>query len=420
MIYNCALCSYNTNKKYNIKRHHIAKHNTIPFKDKEEIKKEEIKKEEIKKEEIKEEEIKEEEIKEEEIKKEEIKTKNNDEYIYLLQEREFIKTNEPIYKIGKTKQERLKRICNYPNGTKLIIQILCNDCNKYERLLINKFKELFIHKREIGNEYFKGDRYKMIETIYNLIWELDIKNRNENEIKIENKKENEIKIENKNQCSKCKKIIASQYYLQKHILICKGVSNPFECHLCHKILANRSSKSTHLKNCKVKLYLIDDEKPSILINDIIDNNITNIIVFNPNNPNGKSFKTDHINLDFINNLLKIKEEDALSLYTTKILDNPENRCIKKTNMRSTFSEIHVGNNKWNSYYDSDIYPKFINKISNSLYELLVDKYSTNNKLIEFLNYMSSDDDEIKNKINKKHKELIQRIKAIVYNLRNFT
>jgi len=31
-------------------------------------------------------------------------------YIYLLQEREFIKTKENIYKLGKTKQENLKRI----------------------------------------------------------------------------------------------------------------------------------------------------------------------------------------------------------------------------------------------------------------------------------------------------------------------
>jgi len=252
MIYNCALCSYNTNKKYNITRHHNTKHKTIPI-------------------------------------KEEIKDKNNDEYIYLLQEREFIRTNEPIYKIGKTKQERLKRICNYPNGTKLIIQILCNNCDKYEKELINKFKELFIHKRELGNEYFKGDRYKMIETIYNLIWELDIKNINE------------IENENKNQCNKCNKIFSSNQYLNKHILICKGVSNPLECHLCHKIFANSGSKSIHLKMCKVKLSLINnDEKPLIPINNITNNNIdntsniTNIIVFNPNNLNGKSFTPFHI------------------------------------------------------------------------------------------------------------------------------
>jgi len=239
-----------------------------------------------------------------------------------------------------------------------------------------------------------------------------------------------------NKCIKCNKFLSSKRNLEKHLLICKGVSNPLECHLCHKILANSSSKSRHLKICKVKLSLIDDEKASIPINSIINNNITNnidnsintsnitnIIVFNPNNPNGKSLKTDHINLEFINKLLKIEEEDAFSLYTKKILDNPENRCIKKTNLRSTFSEIHVGNNKWNSYYDSDIYPKFISEISNCLCELLVDNFSTKkiiNKLIEFLDYMSDngycndDNDIIKNKINKKHKELIQRIKAIVF------
>jgi len=106
-----------------------------------------------------------------------IEENKNSEYIYLLQEREFIKTNEPIYKIGKTKQECLKRIINYPNGTKLIIQIECNDCDTYEKLLITKFKKNFIHKNDIGNEYFYGNRFKMINIIYNLLWEMNIKNR---------------------------------------------------------------------------------------------------------------------------------------------------------------------------------------------------------------------------------------------------
>jgi hypothetical protein len=58
------------------------------------------------------------------------------EYIYLLQEREFIKTKENIYKLGKTEQENLKRIQNYPNGTKLIIQLECENCDINEKKLI--------------------------------------------------------------------------------------------------------------------------------------------------------------------------------------------------------------------------------------------------------------------------------------------
>jgi hypothetical protein len=42
---------------------------------------------------------------------------NNNEFIYLIKEREFIKTKEPIYKIGKTKQKNLQRIKSYPNGS---------------------------------------------------------------------------------------------------------------------------------------------------------------------------------------------------------------------------------------------------------------------------------------------------------------
>jgi hypothetical protein len=57
-------------------------------------------------------------------------------YIYLLQEREFIKTKENIYKLGKSKQENLKRIQNYPNGTKLIIQLECENCDINEKNLI--------------------------------------------------------------------------------------------------------------------------------------------------------------------------------------------------------------------------------------------------------------------------------------------
>ena len=59
-------------------------------------------------------------------------------------------------------------------------------------------------------------------------------------------------IVDEKKCNKCNKIFSSKQYLNKHLLICKGTSNPLECHFCHKILANRGSKSTHLKICKEK------------------------------------------------------------------------------------------------------------------------------------------------------------------------
>ena len=90
-------------------------------------------------------------------------------YIYLLQEREFIKTKENIYKLGKTKQENLKRIQNYPNGTKLNIQLECENCDINEKNLIIIFKQKFIQRIDIGTEYFEGDKYEMISIIYNVV-----------------------------------------------------------------------------------------------------------------------------------------------------------------------------------------------------------------------------------------------------------
>ena len=94
---------------------------------------------------------------------------NNNEFIYLIKEREFIKTKELIYKIGKTKQENLQRIKSYPNGSILLLYIITNDCDKKEKEIIQKFKEHFIHKKDIGNEYFMGDYNHMINIILSII-----------------------------------------------------------------------------------------------------------------------------------------------------------------------------------------------------------------------------------------------------------
>ena len=78
-------------------------------------------------------------------------------YIYLVKEREFIKTNENIYKIGRSKQENTKRFLQYPKGSELILQETCIDCIKTEKMIINEFKNHFIHRKDIGYEYFEGD-----------------------------------------------------------------------------------------------------------------------------------------------------------------------------------------------------------------------------------------------------------------------
>lgn len=87
-------------------------------------------------------------------------------YVYLLQEREFIKTKENIYKVGMTQKENFERFNQYPKGSVLLFQTICNDCKKIENQVIKQFKEKFIRRDDIGSEYFEGNYKLMIDIIY--------------------------------------------------------------------------------------------------------------------------------------------------------------------------------------------------------------------------------------------------------------
>ena len=90
-------------------------------------------------------------------------------YIYLLQEREFVKCNENIYKVGKTKKDQFTRFNQYPNGSILLLQIKCNDCDCNEREIIKLFKSKYTYKKQIGHEYFEGDYEDMMKNIFNIV-----------------------------------------------------------------------------------------------------------------------------------------------------------------------------------------------------------------------------------------------------------
>jgi hypothetical protein len=91
------------------------------------------------------------------------------EYIYLIREREFIKSSEEIYKIGRTCQADFKRFDGYPKNSHLILFIDVPDCKLIEKIIIKKFKIHFQHKKNIGNEYFEGNKSKMIKEMIDIV-----------------------------------------------------------------------------------------------------------------------------------------------------------------------------------------------------------------------------------------------------------
>ena len=124
-------------------------------------------------------------------------TLENNGYIYLIQLREFIKCNESVYKICKTQQLDSKILKKYPSGSKLFIQIICNDCHKSEKKLIETFKDNFLQRTDYGREYFEGDVDTMIDTIYYMVRNIDdiieFEKQMENEYKIKRKQQNDFK-----------------------------------------------------------------------------------------------------------------------------------------------------------------------------------------------------------------------------------
>ena len=90
-------------------------------------------------------------------------------YIYLLQTREFINSNLPVYKIGKTKQTNNLRFNSYPKGSKLLYQSCCKDCDECERRIISLFNTKYKKRQDFGNEYYEGEYRSMILDIVDVI-----------------------------------------------------------------------------------------------------------------------------------------------------------------------------------------------------------------------------------------------------------
>jgi hypothetical protein len=243
------------------------------------------------------------------------------EYIYLLQEREFIKTNENIYKVGMTKKENYGRFNQYPNGSNLLFQMVCNDRIIIEKQILNFFKEGFQQRNDIGREYFEGDYKSMIDIIYSTI-KADEKCQKDNTEDEKCQKDNtgDEKII-KNVCEKSNEIFSDYMseillrvnkkyifpksvfgkykvyyishnlndniynyddeYLDKHLNLRLLLKDSINCVFVDTITDNlfietQKSKYTKIKICKELMILLEIDNLTLL-NKSITNNFNNII-----------------------------------------------------------------------------------------------------------------------------------------------
>jgi len=108
--------------------------------------------------------------------------------IYFIQTREFIRSKEPIYKLGRSHNLEC-RVRNYPKCSNVLFTMKCKDSIKCEEYLIKLFKEKFIQRKDYGTEYFEGNEDEMIKEIHNYLYKYNTTNNEKTKIDNINKAE---------------------------------------------------------------------------------------------------------------------------------------------------------------------------------------------------------------------------------------
>ena len=253
-----------------------------------------------------------------------------------------------------------------------------------------------------------------------------------------------------NLCDMCNKEFTRTWYLRKHLDCCRGVKNPLQCEYCKKHFLHKDSRFKHYKVCKTKkeidsMALVpvadpsDVVQPTTINNNIETQNIQTqqniqnqnnnqnvIIVYNPGST---EFKTDHLKADDLQKILQLAtpfvNSNAVREYTRQIMSHPENQCIKKEDLKSGHSEVHLGDNQWELELDRDIYPKLASNMANSMSDFLYTKRDQLrremfDKLTKFVDhmadegYINTDDAEKHKEMKKEYKTFVKGLKLIVF------
>jgi hypothetical protein len=91
-------------------------------------------------------------------------------YVYIVHEREFVKSGNPTFKIGKTGNvDSYKRICAYPKNSILLALMPTKNCHIVEKELIILFAKKYKQMIEYGVEYFQGNIHSMVKDMYMFI-----------------------------------------------------------------------------------------------------------------------------------------------------------------------------------------------------------------------------------------------------------
>lgn len=208
-------------------------------------------------------------------------------------------------------------------------------------------------------------------------------------------------------CEKCNHEFARHKNLLDHKEICRGV--PVNtCKICLKICSNSRVRWNHESACtgpKINaqaqvhedasaLMVIpkpdkpsDDKKSTIIqnIQNIQNNNIVINQTINQNVINVVPFPTDQLvdepvfmiprdrMNDFLSNMRSAVQTSDFKLIETalkEILAVPENRVIRKADLKSAYTKVHMGDGVWQEMCDAQVYPRVLYYASKDSYDMI--------------------------------------------------
>lgn len=159
-----------------------------------------------------------------------------------------------------------------------------------------------------------------------------------------------------------------------------------------------------------------------------NNNTINLVVYNTKQID---FQTSHIDIPMLNDILKgcgsaEDNKEILTKYGRALLGRKENQCVRKTNLRSSHSQVHVGNNNWETRHDKEVFPKVVcsvaNQMSDNVYRFQDEKpFKAHNKMLSrfhnFLEYMSDEgyaqDIEKEKEMKREFRRLVQDLRLLI-------
>ena len=236
------------------------------------------------------------------------------------------------------------------------------------------------------------------------------------------------------QCDKCEKVFSKRCTMVKHKEKCKGKVNPLECNFCKQLFTLPPAKYRHQKTCKEKDKPIDSQslvqnietqnniqtQNNITNNNITNNNTINIISFDPDEE-CNFVKTEAFNKQIKRLLMQYTNEIKLiKSYNRNLFLIKDNQCVKKTNLRSLHSKVHMGDNKWEIMLDKNVYPKLVSDYANDFCNLILSQNRERHRSLErkldciadggYIN----DEEEVQKKLTKDYNDLVHDLKILAY------